>query len=57
MKTRGLETKNGDCEKLLELEFDHKISDFCKKSCCEINALEIAKRCMNFHTPPKPSGT
>ena len=47
MKTKGLEIKNSDCEKLLELKFDHKLSDLCKKSSCETNALAIAKRCMN----------
>ena len=47
MKTKGLEIKNSDCEKLLELKFDHKLSDFCKKSNCETNALAVAKRCMN----------
>ena len=47
MKTKGLEIKNSDCEKLLELKFDHKLSDLCKKSNCETNALAIAKRCMN----------
>ena len=62
MKAKGLEIKNRDCEKLLELKFDHKLSDLCKKSSCETNALAIAKRCMNafdvcFNTPPKPSGT
>ena len=47
MKTKGLDIKNSDCEKLLELKFDHKLSDLCKKSSCETNALAIAKRCMN----------
>ena len=43
MKTRGSEIKNSDCEKLLEVKFDHKLSDLCKKSSCETNALAIAK--------------
>ena len=47
MKTRGLAIKISDCEKLLELKFDDKLPDLCKKASCEINALAIAKRCVN----------
>ena len=47
MQTSGLEIKISDCEKLLRLKFDHKRPHLCKKASCEINALAIAKRCMN----------
>ena len=47
MKTRGLTIKISDCEKLLGLKFGHKLSDLCKKVSCEINALAIAKSCIN----------
>ena len=47
MKARGLAIKISDCEKLLGLRFDDKLSDLCKKASCEINALAIAKRCIN----------